>query len=195
MMKRAVFLDRDGTINVDHGYISKPEDFELYPQTIEALKILKKMNYLLIVVTNQSGIARGYYTESDLDKIHTKMIDELKSHNITLTDIFYSPYHENGVVKPFIKKHKDRKPELGLFKKALYKYEFKIKESFMIGDKYTDVLFGKKAGLTTILLLTGEGEKEFYERRRNWHIKPDFIAKNILSAAKLIEKLTETEKK
>ncbi|MCF7792819.1 MAG: HAD family hydrolase [Candidatus Cloacimonetes bacterium] len=189
-MKKAVFLDRDGTINSDeNGYINKPEDFELYEFTAEAIRKLNEMDFLVFVITNQSGIARGFYTENEMNKIHQKMLKELQKHNAEITEIFHSPYHKDGKIAPFTIDHEDRKPGLGMFKKACEKYNFSIKESYMIGDKYADIEFGKKAGLTTILVRTGYGEKEFLENRKNWKYKPDFIAEHLLHAVLLIEKL------
>ncbi len=185
----AVFLDRDGTINQDNGYISHPEDFNIYPFTGQAIKILNDLGLLVFIVTNQSGIARGFYSFEDLDKIHTKMNQQLAAHSATIDDIFISPYYHEGNVEPFNVAHIDRKPNLGLFYKAIKKHPFAIKNSFMIGDRYTDIEFGKRAGLKTFLVLTGDGEKEFLYHRNDWISKPDFIVKDLLAAAKLIKKL------
>lgn len=189
-MDKAVFLDRDGTLNQDSGYIAKPEDFHLYPFVIEALTKLKKLNYKLFVVTNQSGVARGYYTGKDVDKIHGKLKQLLAKNDIYLDDIFYAPYHKDGIKAPYNVEHPDRKPGLGLFKKCLQKYDIKIKASFMIGDKYSDIAFGKKAHLQTIQVLTGEGWNSFLHQRKTWKYHPDYVVKNLLTASKLIEKLS-----
>jgi D,D-heptose 1,7-bisphosphate phosphatase len=189
---KAVFLDRDGTINIDKkGYVHDPDDFELYPFSAQAINIINKLDYLVFVVTNQSGIARAYYTLEDLKAIHLKMNKSLREAGARIDEIFFSPYHKEGSVEPFDIDHEDRKPGLGLFKKAFQKYHFEIKKSYMIGDKYTDIEFGKRAGLKTILLLTGDGENEFLNNRNNWIYKPDFIVKNLLAAAKLISKFGE----
>ena len=186
----AVFLDRDGTINSDdHGYIKGPQDFHLYPFTIRALAKLKKYGFLLFLVTNQSGIARGYYNFSDLDSIHNKMQRELGEY--AFDDIFLSPYHIRGDVEPYNISHADRKPGLGMFNQALQKHDFQIEGSYMIGDKYSDIEFGKKAGLITILVQTGNGRNEFLQNRQVWKYQPDFIADNILVAAELIEKMEQ----
>jgi len=186
---KAVFLDRDGTINIDSGYICKAEDFQLFPFAAQAISILNSLGYLVLIVTNQSGITRGFYTFDDLDKIHNKMRSDLAVANAKIDDIFISPYHIEGKLPPYNIDHEDRKPGLGMFKKALKKYNFSVKDSFMIGDRYTDIVFGKKAGLKTILVLTGDGRKEFLENRRNWEYKPDFIVENLLVAAKFIKEM------
>jgi D,D-heptose 1,7-bisphosphate phosphatase len=186
--KKAVFLDRDGTINSDeYGYVKDTHEFQLYSFAKKALTKLKKCNLLLFLVTNQSGIARGYYSFADLATIHSKMQNQLGE--AAFDDIFISPYHIQGFVKPYNISHADRKPGLGMFKQAVQKHDFQIKGSYMIGDKYTDIEFGKKAGLITILVQTGKGREEFLFKRQEWSYKPDFIADNLLVAAELIEKL------
>ena len=189
-MKKAVFLDRDGTINIDeHGYISKPEDFVLYPYAAEAISILNKLDCHIFVISNQSGIARGYYSFEELEEIHQKMLSELEGSGAQITEIFISPYHKDGKVEPYNIEHEDRKPGLGLFKQALQKHSFSIKNSFMIGDKYSDIAFGRKAGLITILVRSGEGNEEFLQHRNSRQYKPHYVAKDLLSAAKLIERM------
>jgi len=185
----AVFLDRDGTINKDSGYITHPEDFNIFPFAGEAIKILNDLGFLTLIVTNQSGIARGFYTFNDLGKIHTKMLSQLAEHEAKIDKIYISPYFHEGTVEPYNVSHIDRKPNLGLFYQAQKDYEFSVQKSFMIGDRYTDIEFGKRAGLTTILVLTGDGESDFLTNRHNWIYKPDYIVKNLLVAAKLIKKL------
>lgn len=186
-IKRAVFLDRDGTINIDEkGYIDHPDRFELFPFAAEAIALLNEMDFLVFIVTNQSGITRDYYSFEDLDLIHRKMEKCLNEQNARIDEIFISPYHIEGKVEPYNIHHEDRKPGLGMFKKAKKKYNFRTEKSFMIGDRYTDVEFGKKAGLTTIFVLSGLGKKEFLKDRKNWKFKPDFIVKDLLIAAKLI---------
>lgn len=189
--RKAVFIDRDGTINSDEfGYIKKTREFILYPFTKKALEKIKELGFLVFIVTNQSGIARGYYTFRDLEKIHYKLLQEVGEDKID--SIFISPYHQNGYVKPYNISHIDRKPQLGMFYEAMQKYDFNVKESYMIGDKYSDIEFGKKAELITILVLTGNGEEEFLENRENWQFKPDYIAENILVAAEIIENLEKS---
>jgi len=188
-MIKAVFLDRDGTINPDEkGYIKSTDDFVLYSFSAEAIKILNQLNYKVFIITNQSGIARGIFTFDDLESVHLKMENLLKEKDAFIDEIFVSPYFEKGIVEPFNINHEDRKPNLGLFKKALEKYNFRINESFMIGDKEADIIFGKKAGLTTILVKTGCGKQTFADRK-NWVHRPDYVVDDLLVAAKLISKI------
>ncbi len=189
-MKKAVFLDRDGTINSDeHGYINKPEDLHIYPFAAEAISKLNKMGYLVFVVTNQAGVAYGYFKIEDVEKINAKLVSELAKRNAKVDEIFYSPFHEKGVVEPFNTQHEDRKPDIGLFRQAQERYHFNTHKSFMIGDKFSDIGFGKNAGLKTIFVRSGGGENEFINKRNETEYKPDFVVKDLSVAVKLIEEL------
>ncbi len=187
---RAVFLDRDGCLSPDkYGYLSDPASYELYPWTGEALRILKGLGYRLILVTNQSGIARGYFDIPALNRVHNQLHKLLSAQRVKLDGLYFSPYFATGTVAPYNVEHEDRKPGLGMFHKARREHKIDPGRSWMIGDRETDVAFGKKAGLTTILLLSGEGAKEMLAGTQDWPHQPDFITENLLTAAKLIELL------
>ncbi len=189
-MKKAVFLDRDGTINADeHGYINKPDDLHLYPFAAESIFKLNQMGYLVFVVTNQAGVAYGYFQIEDVEKINAKMVNDLAKGDAKVDEIFYSPYHVDGKIESFNIQHQDRKPDIGMFLKAKDKYHFNTKESFVIGDRYSDIGFGKNAGLRTILIRSGSGENEFLQKRNETKYKPDFVVKDLSVAVKLIEEL------
>jgi len=188
--KKAIFLDRDGTINSDeHGYINKPDDLHLYPFAAEAIFKLNKMGYLVFVVTNQAGVAYGYFKIEDVEKINDKLVSDLAKGNAKVDEIFYSPFHKNGIVEPFNIYHEDRKPGIGLFNKAKEKYDFDVKVSYMTGDRFSDIGFGKNAGLKTILVRSGDGEEDFMQRRNETEYNPDFVVKDLSVAVKLIEEL------
>lgn len=183
-MIKAVFLDRDGSINSDKkGYISNPNDFTLFSFSAPAIKILNDNNYLVFLVTNQSGVGRGYFTTKEVEVIHKKLKSDLAIYGAKIDKIYYSTFHKTGFSSDIYNNPLDRKPLPGMFERAKRDFDFDIKSSFMIGDKSSDIKFGKNCGLKTILLLTGEGEKSFYEKKE----KPDFVCKNVLVAAKLIK--------
>ncbi len=189
VIKRAIFLDRDGVLNPDeYGYLDNPEMYHLYPWTGEALRILKELGFLLFVVTNQSGIARGYFSVSQLEKVLQQMRALICAEGVELDGVYYSPYFKTGVVEPYNIDHEDRKPGIGMFKKAKTEFHFEIGRSFMIGDRETDVKFGQNAGLKTILLLSGNGRKDFSESLETHALQPDFICENLLTAAELIKR-------
>ncbi len=175
---KAVFLDRDGVINKEVGYLSSVDKFELIEGTITALEILKKKKFLLIIISNQAGIARGYYSEKTLAEIHEKMKNILKDNNIILDDIFYCPHHPN-----FTGPCDCRKPKPGMILRAKEKYKIDLSDSFMVGDTLNDIEAGFNAGCQTVLVLTGYGEDE---RKKESKISPNYIFKNLLEFAKTI---------
>ena len=153
--KPAIFLDRDGVINKEVNYLSNSNDFEFIDGSIEALQILKKKGYLLIVITNQAGIARRYFTEMTLHNIHDKMMKILNKNNVSLDDIFYCPHHPE-----FTGACNCRKPSPGMIMQAVKRYNIDLENSFMIGDTLNDIKTGKNAPGKTVLVLTGHGKKE-----------------------------------
>jgi D-glycero-D-manno-heptose 1,7-bisphosphate phosphatase len=192
--KAAIFLDRDGTISPDDfGYLNDPEKYYLYPYSADAIKLFQAMGFYVFLVSNQGGVARGYITMEQMQSVMQRAQDMLAAEGVVLDRVFYSPYYEKGVVEPFNIKHEDRKPGLGMFKKALQEFKFRPEHSWMIGDRYSDIEFGKKAGMKTILLLSGNGEKAFYKEMPDWEIKPDFVVKDLRIAANLIQSLQTQE--
>lgn len=175
---KAIFLDRDGVINIEVGYLSDPENFEFIEGSVEALRILKQKGFILIIITNQAGIARGYYTKEALNEIHKKMNRLLKEQDVVLDDVFYCPHHPD-----FTGACDCRKPKPGMIIKAKEKYNIDLQNSYMVGDTLKDIESGLAANCKTVLVLTGYGEKE----RKNIIIyKPDMIFKNLNEFAKNI---------
>ena len=137
-MNKAVFLDRDGIINIDKNYVYKIEDFEFVPGIIHLLKIFKEMGYLLIIVTNQSGIARGYFTEEEFNILNNWMINKLLEYGVEITATYYCPHHPNAFIKEYRKKCECRKPGIALFIQAANDYNIDFDNSIAIGDKLRD---------------------------------------------------------
>ena len=189
-IKKAIFLDRDGCISPDEfGYISDASKYRLYDYTPEALRLFKSLGYMLFIVTNQSGIARGYFGFEELKKVHERMEELLKQEQVHLDGIYFSPYYAGGSVSPWNIEHPDRKPGPGMYQKALKQHPFQSSASWMIGDRYTDIAFGKSNGLRSILLLSGNGQNELKNNVMAWEHQPDFICEDLLTAAKLIQNL------
>lgn len=151
-MNKAVFLDRDGTINVEKNYLYKIEDFEILPKALEGMKILCDAGYLLIIITNQSGIARGYYTEKDYEKLTEHMKQECAGHGVKLADVLYCPHLMGAIVPEYDKECDCRKPATGLFKKAVEKYDINLSESYAIGDKMRDLSICDETGCRGYLI-------------------------------------------
>lgn len=147
MMNKAVFLDRDGTINVDKGYVYKIDDFEFISGTIEAIKKLNDNGYLVIVVTNQSGVARGYYTEEDIHKLHVYINRELQKYGAHIDKYYYCPHHPDYGNELYKKQCDCRKPKTGMIDQAIKDFNIDRKKSFMIGNKISDIQAGLSAKL------------------------------------------------
>lgn len=138
MKQKAIFLDRDGTINVDKDYIFRIEDFEFLPGVIDALRMAQNNGYLLIIITNQSGIARGYYNEEDFVKLNTWMLGMLKNQGITIAATYYCPHHPQAMISKYRVNCNCRKPQLGMFEKAVDQYDLDLRYCYAIGDKIRD---------------------------------------------------------
>lgn len=137
-MNKAIFLDRDGTINVEKHYLYKINDFEFLPGVVDALRKLQQAGYLLIIITNQSGIARGYYTEEDFQKLNDWMISTLREQGVTIADVYFCPHLPDAQVPEYRKDCSCRKPQLGMYQQAILDYNIQIGHSYAIGDKIRD---------------------------------------------------------
>ena len=165
-MKKAIFLDRDGTINVEKDYIYKSEDLVFEEGTIEALKTFKNLGYILIVVSNQSGIARGYFTEEDLNIFNNNMNEILKKNGVEITEFYCCPHHPDGIGE-YKKVCECRKPNNKMIEDAIEKYNIDREKSYMIGDKTSDIGAGIKSNLKTVLVKTGYGLKDMEKIDKN----------------------------
>lgn len=147
---KIAFLDRDGVINsckINKGYIGRTRDFKWIKGAKKTIKLLKANNYKIIIVTNQSGIARGYFSIKDVYKVHRYIKAELKKIGTFVDKIYFCPYHKDGVIKKYKRISILRKPRIGMFLKANKIWNVDKKNSFMIGDQITDMQFAKKAGI------------------------------------------------
>ncbi len=169
-MNKAILLDRDGTINEDYGYVFEIEKFKFIEGVIEGLKILRDLGYKLIVITNQSGIARGYYTEEDAIKIFNYMKDKLLKENIVIEKVYYCPHIGDNC--------NCRKPKLELFYKAQREFDIDFNKSYAIGDKLRDLAICEKENIKGFLLNNDEEIKNSNIQR----------GKNLLEVAKKIQK-------
>lgn len=157
---KAVFLDRDGTINVEVQYLSKAEDFQFIPGVPWALRRLRDAGFLLVVVTNQSGIGRGYYDEAALHAVHDHMHAELASFGISVDACYFCPHHPEHAEGEYRRECACRKPLPGMLQQAAADLDIDLSRSYMVGDKLMDVNAGLNAGCTPMLVLTGYGAAE-----------------------------------
>jgi len=183
--QKAIFLDRDGTINVLNGFLSNIDDFEFLPGIAEAIKKINNSEYLVIVATNQPVVARGECTLEKLEQIHMKMELELGKQGAYLDDLFYCPHHpDKGYKGENIEFKIDcncRKPKTGMLKQAANKYNIDLKQSWFIGDTTMDIKTGINAGTKTILVNTGEAGLD-----KKYNVVPDYNFENLLQAVDFI---------
>ena len=146
---KVCFLDRDGVLNVDTGYINNPEDIEIFDNLIENLQILQDLGYCFIIVTNQSGIARGYYTEQEFNSLTKKMLDVMQEHGVIISSVYFCPHHIEGHVVKYALKCDCRKPLPGMLVKAASDFDINFSEAIMIGDKSSDMQAAEAAGISS----------------------------------------------
>jgi D-glycero-D-manno-heptose 1,7-bisphosphate phosphatase len=182
---RAFFIDRDGTLNEDIGYVSTPDELILYPWAAEAVRLVNESGFKAIVITNQSGIARGMYSEQTLGAIHKRMIAELASDGARLDAVYYCPHHPEIGAVDYRKTCDCRKPRTGMLDEAASEHNIDLTRSFVIGDKSSDILLAQNAGAVGALVLTGYGRETLGHPER-WPCQPSFIAENLLLAVKQI---------
>ena len=147
MATPAAFLDRDGVINVDSGYVGCWEDFEYLPDAIDGLTLLQKLGFKLVVVTNQSGIARGYYTEEDFLRLTQSMQEDLSSRGVDLAVVYYCPYLADAESEPYRVESVLRKPEPGMLLLAAKEHDLDLSRSIMVGDKVSDMVAAQRAAV------------------------------------------------
>ncbi|UCD55227.1 MAG: HAD-IIIA family hydrolase [Candidatus Omnitrophota bacterium] len=180
--KKIVFIDRDGVINKDpggwtkHNYVTRWEDFKFLPGSKEALKKLNDARYEIIIISNQAGVGKGHYSKDELDTVNSKMLEEIKKAGAGIRKVYYCIHRPDDNCDC-------RKPKIGLFKQAEEEMGIKAGGSYFIGDAKTDIEAGEKAGLKTILVLSG---KTILEDMRSSNIKPDYIFDDIFEAVEFI---------
>jgi D,D-heptose 1,7-bisphosphate phosphatase len=182
--RRAVFLDRDGTLTLDKGYTYRVEDFRLLDNVVEGLALLRSLGFKLVVVTNQSGIARGMYTEADMQRYNDCLFAALAEHGLEIAGLYHCPYHPDGI-GGYRGDSELRKPAPGMFFQAAREHRLDLSRCFAIGDKKSDIVAGRAAGCRTFLVKTGmagQGEPDLVA-------EPDWVVADLLEAARIIERV------
>ena len=187
MSSRAVFLDRDGTINEEMGYINHPDRFVLFPFVAQSIRIFNQLGLKVIIVTNQAGIAKGYFEESLLLEIHQKLKTDISDKGAIIDGIYYCPHHPEEGIGRYRIDCQCRKPKPGMVLKATEEHSIDLSYSYMVGDRYKDILFAKEMNLRSALVLTGYGLGEYTFQRASWKYMPDLIGENLLDVARQIE--------
>jgi len=186
MSRPAVFLDRDGTINEQMGYINHPSRFVLLPRAAEAIRVLNESGFTSVVVSNQSGVARGYFPLELVHEVHGLMKKFLSQEGARLDGIFFCPHHPQGVIAEYAISCACRKPGTGLIEQAKKQLDIDMSRSYVIGDRCQDLEMARRAGLEGVLVLTGygRGEREYILPRAT--VRPAHIAEDILDAVRWI---------
>ncbi len=185
---QAVFIDRDGTLNEDTGYLDSIENIQLFPFAIEAVRRINDSGRKVIVVTNQSGVARGMFDEAQLRQIHDHLRDLFRAHGAVIDAIYYCPHHPSEGDTKYRVECECRKPKAGMLHLAQRDLNLSLADSTVIGDRYHDVEMAHRVGARGVLVLTGYGKKEYDEDRESWPRPPDIIAKDLSDA---IDKIGE----
>jgi D-glycero-D-manno-heptose 1,7-bisphosphate phosphatase len=184
----AVFFDRDGTLNVEKGYIRNVDDIELYPNVAQAVKKLNDAGILCILTTNQTGAGRGFYDLAHIEALNQRVCDLLQQQaGAWLDAVYYSPYYARAVVPEFAKDSDCRKPNIGMIKQALQRFpQIDLTQSFVFGDKPTDVELAHNAGCRGILLRTGYGANVLAGKYQSLTVEPWAIADSTVEATQLV---------
>lgn len=185
-MKRAVFIDRDGTISEEVGYINHPSRFRVFPYAAAAIKLLNDADWLAVVLTNQAGVARGYFTEDMIRTVHDRLELDLKKEGARLDAIYYCAHHPSVGEPPYRCDCDCRKPKPGLILRAAQELDIDLRQSWMIGDRYSDIELARNAGVNSAFVLSGYGRGEWEHQRAGWKHEPDLVAENLLEAVRLI---------
>ena len=181
MLNKAIFLDRDGCLIEEKDYLSRVEDLDIFDFSFEAVKKMKELGYMVFVLTNQSGVARGYFTEDDVKNINIEIQSRFRARGTSIDGFYYCPHYKDGKVKEYAIDCDCRKPKIGLIKQVLKDFpKIDLSMSYMIGDKFSDVQMARNAGCKGILVKTGHGKEELNSRHDN--ITPEKVCENLLDA-------------
>ena len=181
-MNRAVFIDRDGTISEEVGYINHPSRFRVFPYSAAAIKRLNDAGWLAILVTNQAGVARGYFAEDMVHTVHNQLELDLKKDGARLDAIYYCAHHPSVGEPPYRFDCDCRKPKPGLIVRAATELNVDLGRSWMIGDRYSDIELARNAGVSSAFVLSGYGRGEWEHQRGEWKHEPDLVSENLLEA-------------
>jgi len=177
---RAIFIDRDGTLNEEVGFITDPAQLRLFDFSAEAVRLINEAGWRAIVTTNQSGIARGLFTDEFLMRLHEQMKSSLLQQGARLDAIYYCPHH------PDFTDCDCRKPKPGLIERAARDFGLDLKECFVIGDRYSDIEMGHRANAHSVLVMTGMGREEYKIQGAQWLRQPEYLAENLLESVRWI---------
>ncbi len=182
MREKIIFIDRDGVINKDpggwteHSYVTRWQDFHFLAGALDALMLLKKSGFKVVIISNQAGVGRKLFSREDLDRVTVKMLSAIKNHGGLIENVYYCMHTKEENCNC-------RKPKTGMLEDAIKLYEAKPRETYFVGDSIVDVEAGARLGIATVFVLSG---KTSLEESRKWPIKPDYIFKDLIEAVRWI---------
>jgi D-glycero-D-manno-heptose 1,7-bisphosphate phosphatase len=182
MKRRAVFMDRDGTISEEIGYVNHPSRYKVFAYSAEAVRLLNEQAWLAVLVTNQAGVARGYFTEDLIHAVHASLETELERGGARLDAIYYCAHHPSVGEPPYRFDCDCRKPKPGLIRRAANDLSIDLEKSWMVGDRYSDIELARNAGVRSAFVLSGYGRGEWEYQRATWQHEPDLVAEDLLEA-------------
>ena len=191
-MRRAVFLDRDGTVCEDVGYLDRSRNLQVFPWAADAIRKLNQAGLHAVLVTNQSGVARGYFSEELIHETHDQLQTALASGGARLDAIYYCPHHPEGTIPFYSRDCECRKPGLGMLEQAAQEYNLDLRTCFVVGDKQSDLETAFRAQAQAVLVLSGRGT-ETYQGRAEWLHQPDYVARDLSDAADWILKTVTSD--
>lgn len=181
-MRRAVFMDRDGTVSDEVGYLNHVSRLRVYPWSASAIRALNDAGLLAVLVTNQAGVARGYFPETMILDVHARLVDELAAQGATLDAIYYCPHHPTAGEPPYRADCECRKPRPGMLLQAAAEHDIDLASSYVVGDKYSDVRLAHAVGASGVLVMTGYGRGEYEYERETWPRAPEHVAESLEDA-------------
>jgi len=186
MKRPAVFIDRDGTISEEVGYINHPSRFRLFPYAASAIKILNDCGWLAVIITNQAGVARGYFSETMIQTVHDNLRRNLREEGARVDAIYYCAHHPSVGEPPYRQNCDCRKPKPGLVNQAVKDLNIALEHSWMVGDRYSDIELARNAGVHAALVLSGYGRGEWESQHASWEYQPDLVSEDLLEAVRSI---------
>jgi D-glycero-D-manno-heptose 1,7-bisphosphate phosphatase len=179
-------MDRDGTVSEEVGYVNHPSRFRLFPYSAEAIKLLNDNGWLAIVVTNQAGVARGYFAEEVILQIHEQLQRDLETSGAKVDAIYYCAHHPSVGEPPYRLDCDCRKPRTGLIERAAADFEIDLQRSWVVGDRYSDIELARNAGLHSAFVLSGYGRGEWEYQRASWKLEPDAVGETLLDVVRIV---------
>jgi D-glycero-D-manno-heptose 1,7-bisphosphate phosphatase len=185
-VRPAIFIDRDGTLSHEVGYVNHVSRFRPFAYAVDAVRLVNRSPFAVVLVTNQAGVARGYFPESLIEEVHASLRETLAAGGATLDGIYYCPHHPSAGEPPYRRDCDCRKPRPGLLHRAAAELDLDLTRSYVVGDRHGDLQLAWKVGARAVLVKSGYGLGELTYHAPSWSRQPDLVAENLLEAVSLI---------